>query len=204
MCATGAKPDFDQLFEFAEAQQGLFTTAQAVSAGYARSTHTYHIQAGNWVREHRGIYRLKRYPRGENEQLVLWTLWSRDRSEKPQGVFSHLTALAIKDLSDANPARLNMTVPPEFRRNSEIPKILLLHKARLAPSEIIWEHGYAITKPIRAITDLVRAGEVDRALIEQALREGLMRGVITRQEIATSRSQAGLPEWFQRLLGERL
>lgn len=200
MCAARAKPDADRLFEFAETQQGLFTSAQAVSAGYARSTHTYHVQTGNWVREYRGIYRLKRYPRGEHEQLVLWTLWSRDRSEKPTGVFSHLTALAIKDLSDANPARIDMTVPPDFRRNSETPKILRLHKAALVPSEIISERGYAITTPIRAITDLARGGEVDRDLIEQALKEGRRRGLITRQEIAMRRSQSANPEWFEQLL----
>ena len=29
-----------------------------------KNTHPYHVHAGNWVREHRGIYRLVRFPRG--------------------------------------------------------------------------------------------------------------------------------------------
>jgi hypothetical protein len=65
LCAAVAKPDSEQLFDIAEAEQGYFTTAQAVEAGYARSTHTYHVNTGNWVREHRGIYRLRRYPQSE-------------------------------------------------------------------------------------------------------------------------------------------
>ena len=60
MCAVFAKPDSEKLFEIAEAQQGYFTAGQAGEAGYARSTHSYHVEAGNWVREHRGVYRLRR------------------------------------------------------------------------------------------------------------------------------------------------
>lgn len=74
MCAMTAKPDAEQLFEAAEAQQGYFTTGQAVDAGYARSTHSYHVDTGNWMREHRGIYRLRRYPQSPDGQLVLWSL----------------------------------------------------------------------------------------------------------------------------------
>jgi hypothetical protein len=51
MRATIEKPDVERLFAFAEAQQGYFTTAQAAEAGYARSTHSYHVAFGNWVRE---------------------------------------------------------------------------------------------------------------------------------------------------------
>ena len=115
MCATVANTDSEQLFEIVEAQQGYFTATQAVEAGYARSTHTYHVDAGNWLREHRGIYRLRRYPQSDDGQLVLWSLWSRNREGEPEGVYSHLTALRIKELSDASPSRLHMIVPPDFR-----------------------------------------------------------------------------------------
>ena len=118
--------------------------------------------------------RLKRYPISEKGQLVLWSLWSRDRSGKPQGVYSHLTAHALKELSEANPAGLDLTVPYDFRRGSDIPKILELHKAQLTPSEIIRERGYAITTPIRAISDLAVC-EVERDIIAEALREGQKR-----------------------------
>jgi Transcriptional regulator, AbiEi antitoxin len=63
MRATTAKTYHERFFEIAESQHGYFTTAQAVESGFSRSTHSYHVQSGNWVREHRGIYRLRRFPR---------------------------------------------------------------------------------------------------------------------------------------------
>ena len=49
---------FRRLYQIAERQRGLFTSKQAVSAGFSHSTHGHHVRAGNWVRAHRGIYRL--------------------------------------------------------------------------------------------------------------------------------------------------
>jgi predicted transcriptional regulator of viral defense system len=107
-------PDSAKLYGIAEGQQGLFTAKQAKACGYADNTHPYHVRAGHWIREHRGIYRLERFPASDEEQLVLWSLWSANRREVPQGVYSHATALAIHELSDAMPAKLHMTVPPAY------------------------------------------------------------------------------------------
>lgn len=194
------KPDHERLFDIAESQAGYFTMAQAVDTGFARSTHTYHVHAGNWVREHRGIYRLKRFPLTEAGHLVLWTLWSRNREGIPQGVYSHATALRIRDLSDANPAKLHMTVPPSFRRNSAVPPVLVLHKARLAPEDLARERGYAVTTVIRAITDLATSGDVDRDLIAQACHEGRQRGLITRKQINRVLSRDDISPWVKQLL----
>jgi hypothetical protein len=59
-------------FEIAEQQQGFFTTKQAKAAGFAESTHPYHVQAVNWIREHRGIYRLALFPTTDRPGPVLW------------------------------------------------------------------------------------------------------------------------------------
>ena len=195
MRAETSAPDNDLLFATAEGQEGYFTMAQAQVAGFARSTHSYHVKAGNWIREHRGIYRLKRYPVSDNGQLVLWSLWSRDRSGQPQGVYSHETALALRDLSDTNPAKLHMTVPRGFRRNSVIPPVLVIHRNELSPTEVIRERGYAITRPMRAILDCVAEG-TDRELLKQALEQGIQRGLITRMELKRARSMDGLPAWL--------
>ena len=144
-----------RLYEIAEDQQGFFTTKQAKAAGFAENTHPYHVQAGNWIREHRGIYRLASFPRGERPDLMLWSLWSRNRGEAAQGVYSHQTALSLYDLSDVMPAKLHMTVPKNFRRNSEIPRVLVLHFADLPQSDIGTVHGVRVTKPMRTILDLL-------------------------------------------------
>ena len=176
-----------RLYEMAEDQQGFFTTKQGKAAGFAENTHPYHVQAGNWIREHRGIYRLASFPRGERPDLMLWSLWSRNRKEASQGVYSHQTALSLHDLSDVMPAKLHMTVPRSFRRNSKIPRVLVLHFVDLPQSDIGTAHGVRVTKPMLTILDLLEDGEVPYGVLRQALREGLRRGLIRKSEIAEAR-----------------
>ncbi len=172
-----------RLFEFAEQQQGFFTTKQAKAAGFAENTHPYHVQAGNWIREHRGIYRLALFPTPDQPDLVLWSLWSRNRKEEVEGVYSHQTALSLHELSDLNPAKLHMTVPKNFRRNSEIPGIVVLHSCDLLKSDVQIGPGYKYTRPLRTILDLIELGRVEPTLLRQALRQALERGLIMRQQL---------------------
>jgi predicted transcriptional regulator of viral defense system len=171
------------LYEIAEPQYGFFTTKQAKEAGYDESKHAYHVRAGNWIREHRGIYRLRNFPSSDRPDLMLWWLWSRDRNDIPQGVYSDETALSLYDLSDVNPSKLHMTVPKSFRRNSAIPKIMVLHKADLAPTDSQDIFGVRATTPLRTIADLIAGGKTDEAIMKQAIGEGLARGLITRRQI---------------------
>ena len=173
----------ERLFEVAEVQQGYFTAGQAVACGYPTSSHVYHLKAGTWQREYRGIYRLTRFPAAEHGHYVQWSLWSRNRQGVPQGVYSHQTALSLFDLSDLMPPRLHMTVPPGFRRNAPIPAVLILHRGRIEPDEIEERQGFRVTRPIRAVADLLVDASVSPDHLRQALREGLKRGLITRAEI---------------------
>jgi predicted transcriptional regulator of viral defense system len=172
-----------RLFEIAVQQQGFFTTKQAKAAGFAENTHPYHVQVGNWIREYRGIYRLALFPTTDRPDLVLWALWSRNRNEEIEGVYSHHTVLSFYDLSDLNPAKLHMTVPTSFRRSSEIPGVLVLHYADLPESDVRTVQGFNITRPLRAILDLIEAGTVERNFIRQAITQAVDRGLITRPEI---------------------
>src|SRR6202162_3026623 len=176
-----------RLYQIAEVQNGFFTTKQAKAAGFAENTHPVPVHAGNWFREHRGIYRLASFPRGERPDLMLWSLWARNRGEANQGVYSHQTALSLYDLSDVMPAKLHMTVPRSFRRNSEIPRVLVLQFADVPESDIGVVHGVRVTNPMRTILDLLEGGEVPPATLRQALREGVRRGLIRRSEIAEAR-----------------
>ena len=176
-----------RLFEVAQQQQGFFTTKQAKAAGFAENTHPYHVQVGNWVREHRGIYRLTLFPTAERPDLVLWALWSRNRNEEIEGVYSHHTALSLYDLSDLNPAKLHLTVPTDFRRNSDIPGILVLHYANLPDSDVQAAQGFKFTRPLRTFLDLIEADTVEQRFILQALRLAIDRGLITRQQIRNAR-----------------
>src|SRR6202021_2639760 len=173
-----------QLHEIAQSQQGLFTTKQAIRSRFAEKTHSYHVNAGNWIREHRGIYRLADFPAPERPDLMLWYLWSQNRQEVPEGTYSHDTALSLHELSDIMPSKLHMPVPREFRRNSRIPEIMVLHRAHLDTGEVQEMHGIRVTRPLRTIVDLLRSGHVDRSQLKLAVDEAIRRGLIGGRELA--------------------
>lgn len=192
------KKNSNRLYEIADRQQGYFTAKQAETAGFSRRNHFYHVRSHNWVREHRGVYRLSNYPITESPDMVLWYLWSCNRKGVPQGVYSHETALSFYELSDIMPAKLHMTVPKDFRRSSEIPKILVLHYGELSAADIVEVQGFRITKSLRSIVDLLIAQTVSRDILAQALTEGLERGFIARKEI----QEAALTIAERKLLSE--
>lgn len=188
----------DKLFAIAESQKGYFTTAQAVDCGYPTSNQVYHLKAGSWRRVHRGIYRLTRFPMTDDEQYVLWSLWSRNRAGISQGVYSHQTALSLFELSDIMPKRLHMTVPPTFRRNSPIPNAVVLHKGILKRGDVEDRQGYRVTRPLKTLSDLLKEAVSSEDHLRQALNEAVSRGLITRAQIEKHPQRTSL----QRLLNE--
>ncbi len=187
------------LFGIAEGQQGYFTAKQAADVGYLLGSQAHHVKAGNWTRVERGVYRLARFPQSAEEQLVIYSLWSRNRAGEPEGVYSHQTALSIHELSDANPAKLHMTVPTTFRRNAKTPKILVLHRATLDGKDIEQRQGFKVTRPLRSIVELAAAESVSQDIVEQALAESRQRGLIPVREVTELRRQGSLPKWFDDL-----
>lgn len=172
-----------RLHEVAAEQGGYFTARQALTAGYSPSAQSYNVEAGNWIRERRGILRLATYPLPGRPDLILWSLWSSNRKGVPEGVFSHATALSVYELSDLNPAKLHMTVPPGFRRSAPPPQGLVLHKARLHPEDTRAMHGFKVTQPLRTISDMVLEGVTEEGLLRQAVNQALERGLISFGEI---------------------
>lgn len=171
-----------ELYRIAEAQGGYFTTKQAASLGYASNKRAYHVQAGNWLREHRGIYRLALFPEPERPDLILWWLWSRDRTDRPAGVYSHQTALSLHELTDVNPARLDMTVPSSFRRGAPVPKILRIHYGEIPESEQEILFGVPATSAMRTILDMWEEGSLPKATLRQAFQQARSSGKITRRQ----------------------
>jgi len=111
-------------------------------------------------------------------------LWSRDRSDRPTGVFSHQTALSLHDLTDANPARLDLTVPASVRRGTPIPKVLRLHRGDVPPDDRETVYGVPVTNAIRTIVDVWKEESLPRPDLQKAFREAVTRGAITRTQIA--------------------
>jgi coenzyme F420-reducing hydrogenase delta subunit len=76
-----------------------------------------------------------------------------------------------------------MTVPTGFRRNGDIPGILVLHYADLPETDVQTAQGFKFTRPLRTILDLIDSGTVERNFIRQALRQAVDRGLITRHQM---------------------
>lgn len=175
-----------QLFEIADRQQGYFTNTQAEQCGFSRTNFHRYLFSGEWIKEGRGIYRLTRYPITNRPELVLWSLWSRNKNGSIQGVWSHETALDIYELSDVMPAKMHMTVPKKFRRRAEVPKVLVLHLADLSKEDVRSQQGYMLTSPLRTLIDVVESDRLSDDLISQALHDALRKGMISKEELNES------------------
>lgn len=176
------KDSFQQLYEIADSQGGYFTAKQAASVGYSTRMQTYHVQTGDWEREWRGIYRLRFYPHPRPDDLMVWYLWSSDRSGKPEGVYSHDTALELHELSTWTGNRLHMTVPKGFKRRS-VPKGLRLHQAELRHFEITQVGRVAVTTVVRTLLDLLHANSVQRHHLLEAMQDARKRGLIAPSDL---------------------
>jgi predicted transcriptional regulator of viral defense system len=171
------------LYRTADAQGGYFTAAQARQAGYAYSQQHFHAERGNWMRIGRGLFRLRDYPPDEREDLIRWSLWSRNQQGMPQAVVSYDTALTVHELSDVMPARVHLTVPPGFRK--KVPDGCVLHKGALAPGDVEVRAGYRVTTPLRTLLD-VAGSPLSQEHLDAAVREALERGLVRRQQLETA------------------
>jgi len=168
------------LYAIADGQCGFFTAQQALAIGYAYPEQHYHVAHGNWERVARGVFRLHEYPLPEREDLIVLSLMSHGRSGQPQAVVSHETALALHDLSDANPARVHLTVPPGFRRH--LPPEVILHRAVLRLGDWEEREGYRVTTPLRALLDIAES-PTGWPYLDAAVRDALRLGLVRRRQL---------------------
>jgi len=170
--------DWDHLFEIAAAQDGLFTTRQAAEAGYSPQLLAYHLGAGRMVRLRRGVWRLVHFPAGDHEDLTMVWLWSEQ-----EGVFSHQTALALHDLSDALPSRVYLTLPKKWRtRRLRVPDGVVLHYGDVPESERRWFGPVPATGPLRTLEDCATEN-LSPELLRAAALDALERGLVARNEL---------------------
>lgn len=169
-----------QLSTLAHGQGGYFTAKQAHQFGYEYPHLDYHVSSGNFERVDHGLYRMVSIPPVQEDELIRWTLWSRNQKDEPQAVASHETALVIHGLSELLPTKLHFTVPLGFRKVT--PTGCVLHKANLSKQD--WEErsGFRVTTPIRTLIDAATNG-VSREQVEKAVDDCLENGLISRSQL---------------------
>jgi predicted transcriptional regulator of viral defense system len=180
------RPDWDRLYETALAHEGHFTTQQALDAGYSSQLLAKYLDSGKITRVRRGVYRLKHFPPGQQEDLVALWLWS-DRT----GVFSHETALMLHELSDVLPGRAHLTLPAKWRmRRLRVPDGVVLHYADVQKRDRAWVGAVPVTSPARTLADCA-ADHVAPDFLSSAISQALARGMVSRpQATAVERAVA--------------
>lgn len=183
------QPDAGQLYQIAERQAGYLTTRQAERVGYSRPLLHHHTREGRLVRAGWGIYRLRDFPASDDEELVCLMLWSRTRDGQFRAVASYETALARFELSDAMPARTNLSVPKNFKKAP--PTGVVLHRSDLQQGDWLEQGILRITTVERTILDLI-ASNRPLDLVVQALADARDKGFLRRKQLDAWKDSAKL------------
>jgi len=163
-------PSWDQLFHYALAQEGHFTTEQAAAAGYSPQLLAKYLANGRVRRVRRGVYRIVHFPPGAHEELVTLWLWSEKTC-----VFSHDTALMLHGLSNAVPTTVTITLPYAWsKRRLRVPEQVVAHYADVMPEQRVAIGAIPATNISRTLSDCSDAGvsleHIDQTLGPQAVR----------------------------------
>jgi len=178
----GAK--FEAIFEIAADHYGYLTVEQAREADV--SPKTLHAMARRGTLEHvsNGVYRVAAIPPSPQSQFMEASLWPRGL----QGVISHDSALVLHKLSDVNPSKIHITIPPRHRIGRRIPPLYVVHSASLQPADVEYVEGIPVTTPARTIRDCHEA-HLGPSLVRQALEDGVRRGMISTREAGQLKRQ---------------
>ena len=165
------------LYEIAEGQSGFFTASQARAAGLHQVRLVQLAKQGDIARETRGVYRFTRFPVTQFGHYMAAVLWPQVRRPDVVGVVSHQTALSIHNLSDVNPVRIHVTLPATVRLRRQIPKVLVVHYADLAPDDVERVEGVPVTTPARSIRD-AHASHLGADIVGTAIADGRRSGAL--------------------------
>lgn len=188
------KPDYDHLYEIAEAQAGYFTASQARTAGFSSERLSANVKSGRFVRITQGVYRLYHFPGSPYEDMFV--AWLR---AGPSSVVSHESALAVYELSDILPSEIHLIVP---RNASRRRKGIRQHTNRLQADEITKRQGLPITTVERTLADLIANGLAEEQ-IRLAIQEALRRGLTDREKLLHQAQRTGgkVANMVQKILG---
>ncbi len=173
---------YEALYRVAEQQAGYFTTHQALAAGYSQRQLTYQVRTGRFVRMRPGVYRVSQFPASRNGDLFLAWL-----EAGASAVISHTSALALYGLSDALPAKTELTVS---RTASRRHPGLRLHTKGLSADEVTTYEGLPVTTVARTIVD-VAVGGLAGELVMQAVQEAVERGLVTVDDLQAQAARHG-------------
>jgi predicted transcriptional regulator of viral defense system len=182
------------LEEVADRQFGVFTTAQALAAGYSREEIRTELRARRWVARRRGVYaaaptvEIVRGDRRRSHQLdaaaVLVSLARRP-------AVSHASAAVVHDLlvPPQSLHEVRLTDPDNWRTG----RGYRVSQATLAPEQTGAWGPFAVTTVSRTLVDCAREWSLTEAVIalDDALHRRLTDPVALRAAVAAARHWKG-------------
>lgn len=163
-----------RLFSLAAQQGGYFTAAEAKRLGYSYQAQAYHVDAGNWHRIDRGLFRLAEWVPELHDDLRRWILWSKGRA-----VVSHETALSVHGVGEFESARVHLTVPPAFTMNDDA---VVIHQADLPDIDVMQQAGFRVTTVARSLVDVAAEG-ADEEQLAPAIEDAMNAGLTTLRQL---------------------
>lgn len=170
---------YNQLAEIAAERYGFVTTADAEALGLDPHRLFEMARRGQLDHPMTAVYRVPLVPATPLDPYMQATLWPRNAD----AVISHASALGLYELGDANPAKINITVPRAHRPRRRIPALYVLHREDLQPDDITAYEGI----PIVTVAKAIRQGHeahLGPALVRQAIDDAQRRGLLKRSRAA--------------------
>lgn len=165
---------FTELAEVAVDQHGYFDLNDSRAVGYADNTVAQMARRGRLERVSHGVYRIPFLPGGQMGTYMAAVLWPVG----VRGVISRDTALELWEVGDVNPTKIHITVPRVHRPQRVVPKAYEVHREDLDAHGVTVIEGVPVATLERAIRECA-AEHLAADLLEQAVRHGLERGLLT-------------------------
>lgn len=177
-----------EVADIAAEQHGYVTPADAREHGIDPMNLVRMAQRGMLERRATGVYRLPLIPSGPLDAYMEAVLWPQG----VRGVLAAATALDLYELSDVNPTKIHIVVPPEHRVRRAVPRTYRIRHELLDPGDVTAFEGLPVVIPARAIQQAA-ADHLGPALIAQAIDQGEQNGRLTGRQATELRRELGVP-----------
>lgn len=169
------------LLEVAAPQRGFFTVTQARTVGVGDVQIRKMAARGVVERRAQGLYRIPTVPFDDRTELVEAVLWADGR-----GLIAGETALALRDLADVNPRKIDVMVPSPYNPRRQAGDLYRVRRGRITDADRDEVDGVPTVTTALAIRQAIDDG-VAGDMIEQAIHRAQARELIGTETAARLR-----------------
>ncbi|MDP5068985.1 MAG: type IV toxin-antitoxin system AbiEi family antitoxin domain-containing protein [Ilumatobacteraceae bacterium] len=162
----------ERLIRWAAEQHGFVRTADAVKMKVNPAAMRKLAAAGRLEHRGWGLYRVTAFPSTQHDEFHEAVLWANGL-----GIIGGEAALALWDLADVNPRKIEIIVPPNYAPRRQGQERYKTRRRKIADADIETVDNIPVLAATVAIADAITAG-VTGTLIEQAITTARGRQLI--------------------------